>query len=164
MTLMEIAQMLGSFGEFFGSIAVVATLGYLAVQIRQNTRSMDETRRLAVAQGYQVRSQAATAFLRHKADSDHIVQTLLRAKTEGQEALSALDQERLTAWHVAYVLEADNLHFQYEQGFVEKDFYEEEIRRQVIPYATSWESMGLYKGLRSGFLREIDRLQQKPVI
>ena len=35
MSIME----LGALGEFFGSIGVVATLIYLAVQIRQNTRS-----------------------------------------------------------------------------------------------------------------------------
>ena len=34
-----LAQLLGNYGEFFGSIAVLATLGYLIVQIRQNTRS-----------------------------------------------------------------------------------------------------------------------------
>ena len=33
------AQMLGNYGEFFGAIAVVVTLIYLALQIRQNTRA-----------------------------------------------------------------------------------------------------------------------------
>ena len=33
------AQILGNYGEFFGAIAVVVTLGYLAIQIRQNTRA-----------------------------------------------------------------------------------------------------------------------------
>ncbi len=40
MDLMTTAQLLGNFGEFFGAIAVVATLAYLAAQIRQNTRSV----------------------------------------------------------------------------------------------------------------------------
>ena len=31
------AQLLGNYGEFLGAIAVVVTLGYLGVQIRQNT-------------------------------------------------------------------------------------------------------------------------------
>lgn len=39
MDLMQTAQLLGNFGEFFGAIAVVATLFYLAVQIRQNSRA-----------------------------------------------------------------------------------------------------------------------------
>ena len=38
-----IAQLLGNYGEFVGAIAVVITLGYLAVQIRQNTRTMETT-------------------------------------------------------------------------------------------------------------------------
>ncbi len=39
------AEMLGNYGEFVGSIAVVATLIYLSVQIRQNTRAtMAESR------------------------------------------------------------------------------------------------------------------------
>lgn len=38
----EFAQLLGSYGEFVGALAVVITLGYLAVQIRQNTRNVEE--------------------------------------------------------------------------------------------------------------------------
>ena len=33
------AQLLGNYGEFVGAIAVVVTLGYLAVQIRHNMRT-----------------------------------------------------------------------------------------------------------------------------
>lgn len=50
MDLMSTAQLLGNFGEFVGAIAVVATLGYLAVQIRQNTRSLDENHKLVRVQ------------------------------------------------------------------------------------------------------------------
>jgi hypothetical protein len=31
------AQLLGNYGEFVGAIAVVATLGYLATQVRHST-------------------------------------------------------------------------------------------------------------------------------
>jgi hypothetical protein len=37
MNLMDVSQILGNFGEFAGSIGVLVTLAYLAVQIRQNT-------------------------------------------------------------------------------------------------------------------------------
>lgn len=39
MDLQALAQLLGNVGEFVGAIAVVVTIGYLAVQIRQNTRA-----------------------------------------------------------------------------------------------------------------------------
>ena len=43
MTLMDTAQLLGNFGEFVGAIAVVATLAYLAVQIRQSNVAAQTT-------------------------------------------------------------------------------------------------------------------------
>ena len=39
MDLMDLSQILGNFGEFVGSIGVLATLAYLAGQVRQNTRA-----------------------------------------------------------------------------------------------------------------------------
>ena len=41
MTLMETAQLLGNFGEFIGAIAVVATLFYLAVQVRESKQATE---------------------------------------------------------------------------------------------------------------------------
>ena len=38
-----IAQLLGNYGEFIGSIAVLLTLGYLAIQVRQNTRAEENS-------------------------------------------------------------------------------------------------------------------------
>jgi hypothetical protein len=40
MTLMETAQLLGNFGEFFAAIAVLVTLAYLVVQTRVNTKML----------------------------------------------------------------------------------------------------------------------------
>ena len=37
------AQLLGNYGEFLGALAVVATLGYLTLQIRQNSKMMKAT-------------------------------------------------------------------------------------------------------------------------
>ena len=52
MTLMETAQLLGNFGEFFGAIAVVVTLIYIAYQLRQNTQSIERTEMRAGMEQY----------------------------------------------------------------------------------------------------------------
>ena len=44
----ELAQLLGNYGEFIGSIAVVATLFYLVLQVRQNTTSIRSQSRFHV--------------------------------------------------------------------------------------------------------------------
>ena len=46
MDLTSTAQLLGNFGEFLGAIAVVITLGYLTVQIRQSKQSLQANMRL----------------------------------------------------------------------------------------------------------------------
>ncbi len=43
MDVQATAQLLGNFGEFFGAIAVLATLGYLIVQIKQNNKLLTAT-------------------------------------------------------------------------------------------------------------------------
>ena len=43
MTLIETVQLLGNLGEFLAAIAVLATLGYLVVQIRQNTKMLSSS-------------------------------------------------------------------------------------------------------------------------
>lgn len=43
------AQLLGNYGEFVGAIAVVVTLLYLSLQIRQNTRASQAASREAVS-------------------------------------------------------------------------------------------------------------------
>ena len=68
MTLLE----LGALGEFVGAIVVVVTLGYLAVQIRQSTHQMEENRKLALAQTYQMRADALQEMLVRAAESDRI--------------------------------------------------------------------------------------------
>ena len=61
----------GAIGEVIGAIAVVITLIYLAKEIRLNTYAMDEGRKLALAQTYQMRADALQAMLVQAADGQH---------------------------------------------------------------------------------------------
>ena len=55
------AQLLGNYGEFIGAIAVVATLGYLAFQVRHASRqfkqTLQQTRHAAIRQNYLAAAQ-----------------------------------------------------------------------------------------------------------
>jgi hypothetical protein len=44
------AQLLGNYGEFVGAIAVVATLGYLATQVRHSTNMIGGATEMQLAQ------------------------------------------------------------------------------------------------------------------
>ena len=52
MSLLEISQVIGNFGEFFGAIAVFATLAYLALQVRQGNNSINSANYFNAAISY----------------------------------------------------------------------------------------------------------------
>ena len=161
MTILE----LGALGEFVGAIAVVATLVYLAIQIRQNTRAMNEARRLALAQTYQMRADALQEMLVRAADSEHLGPIIANLTGAGYpesiaplEELEAADLARFRLWQIAQHTHWDNMYYQYQQGFIDEEYYEDSFKERVRRLASTWEALGLL-GSRRSFDAEIERLR-----
>ena len=157
MTIME----LGALGELLGSIAVLATLVYLSVQIRQNTRSMDESKKLALAQTYQMRSDALQMMLVHAADSEHIGPIISKLTSAGYpedidalEHLSEVERQRFRLWQIAQETHWDNMFFQYQQGFIDEEYYRDSFRKRVKRLAPTWKALKV-TGARRTFSAEI---------
>lgn len=74
-------QDLGAIGELVGGAAVIATLIYLAVQRKQNTQTIENSRLLALAQTYQMRADALQAMLVQASDSEYIGPIIMRSWT-----------------------------------------------------------------------------------
>jgi len=99
------AQLLGNYGEFIGAIAAVATLLYLAVQIRQgkeateaNTRSVEESRRVALVDSYVRRLEAMDRAHTQLALSDQLSDIVRRPALMGlihSPRLSGFDLSRV---------------------------------------------------------------------
>ncbi len=160
MTIIE----LGALGEFLGSIAVLATLIYLSVQIRQNTRVMEENERLALAQTYQMRADALQNMLVHAADSEHIGPIITKLTGAGYPedigALAQLSKEqrgRFRQWQIAQHTHWDNMFFQYQQGFIDQEYYRDSFRERVRRLAPTWKALNV-TGARRTFAAEIDNI------
>jgi len=152
---------LGALGEFLGSIAVLATLVYLSVQIRQNTKSMDESKKLALAQTYQVRSDALQMMLVHAADSEHIGPIITKLTGAGYpedigalDNLSNVERQRFRLWQIAQETHWDNMFFQYQQGFIDEEYYRDSFRKRVKRLAPTWKVLKV-AGARRSFDDEI---------
>lgn len=89
------AQLLGSYGEFLGSVAVLATLVYLSVQVRQARNQMS----LA---GRQARADAAREVLKHLSDIAPIL-TKVNFPSYGDFGLDGADNARFGAWCHAWM-------------------------------------------------------------
>ena len=160
MTIIE----LGALGEFVGAIAVVVTLAYLAAQIRHNTKVMQENERLALAQTYQMRADALQNMLVQAADSNHIGPIITKLTNAGYpenvESLAELNEMelgRFRQWQIAQQTHWDNMYFQYQQGFLDLEYYEHSFRARVVRLAPIWEALDI-TGSRQSFCEEIDRI------
>ena len=157
MNIME----LGALGEFIGSIAVVGTLIYLAVQIRQNTKSMDEARKLALAQTYNQR--ATTNYEVWTSIGNGPLATILGRilETEALDSLSEEDRLRLRAYCFGNKNWFDNLHFQHAQGYYPNEFYESVFEKGVRIWAPIWNEV-LPGGFRPEFDKQVERIVADP--
>lgn len=160
MNIME----LGALGEFLGSIAVLVTLVYLSVQVRQNTRSMVESRKLALAQTYQLRSDALQMMLVKAADSDHIAPIISKLTDAGYpedvgvlETLSKLERQRFRLWQIAQETHWDNMFYQFQQGYIDDEYYRDSFRKRVRRLAPTWQALKV-AGARRSFESEIESI------
>jgi hypothetical protein len=155
---------LGALGEILGAVGVMATLIYLAVQIKQNTRSMNENKRLALAQTYQMRADALQHMLVQAASSQSIGPLIVKLTQLGYptdvtalDRISVEDRGIFKQWQIAQYTHWDNMFYQYQQGFLDPEYYEDEFRVRVRRLAPTWKALGLSGG-RASFAREVSRL------
>ena len=109
-------QDLGNIGEFVGAIGVIASLVYLAVQIRQNTRSLR-------AATYQSLAEATAATSTHFL-SDPELARIVRVGSVGSERLSEDELARFHAFLVIAFRRFDSIFLHYRQGTLPEDAWQ----------------------------------------
>jgi hypothetical protein len=107
------------------------------------------------------------AMLVEAADSDHIGPIIIKLTglgyPEDVAALSQLSDEewrRFRMWQIAQQTHWDNMHYQYQQGYLDREYYEDAFKDRVVRLAPTWKALGLTSGRRS-FFAEIDRLMSE---
>ena len=107
------------------------------------------------------------AMLVQAADSAHIGPIIIRLTELGYPqdvtALDRLSQEelgRFRMWQIAQQTHWDNMHYQYQQGFLDPEYYEDAFKERVVRLAPTWRALGLTSGRRS-FFAEIERLSRE---
>jgi len=148
-------EAIGAVGEIIGAAAVVVTLVYVAVQVRLNTRSMDESRELALAQAYENRSQAASQHFIQMRDSPYFKETSLILAADASE--SEVNDQRKKTYLRWWMNVNDNIHYQYQKGFLDQEYYDRAFVANVKMAAPKWRAVGIEE-YRSSFTAEVDRI------
>ena len=147
MTIFE----LGALGEFFGSIAVLATLIYLAVQLKQSKELLAENRQIALGQMAQQSAGFNLEFQRYIGDP---VRAELRTKVEAGEQvynekhlanfdkLSIAEKKQYRSIQAHFSIQIDNGLYQSSLGLIDETSrkgYERAVF-QSMPYWDYYQS------------------------
>ena len=106
---------MGALGEIVGALAVVLSLVYLAVQVRENTRAL---RRAATGEAV-----AAVREWSHRLIDNPSINQLFRKGLEGMENLSADERARFVALLFNFFKTFEHLHYQYAEGGLDPEVW-----------------------------------------
>ncbi len=153
MTIFE----LGALGEFVGSIGVIVTLIYLAVQIKHNTKALRSSTIETATERKQFElrwsSDISAAFVKSATDPD---------------SLTPEESWQLTEWHNSAFLARHNEFLQYRLGLIDEETWRQSERIISFILGTDWALNWWDKAGKAvfdqEFLDEMDRIiGEKPV-
>ncbi len=139
-------EAIGAIGEIAGALAVVITLIFLTIQLRQNTRSVDESRNATVSQLYQFRANMHMDGQLRRAESSslNIIQVEGKLQSGGLEALTPEELMFARLHAVANAVRLDNGLFQHRNGFLDDDYlkYIESVIAFMYP---RWQQLEIFE-------------------
>ena len=125
MTLIEWSQLLGNFGEFFGAIAVVATLIFLSVQVRHSKQATEANTTIHIA------STTADSYLRWTEINDLLSSDIelvkLWVRIFDNQSLDDFDPTelfRITLSIRSVIQRLAAIHQQHENGLIDDEFWQ----------------------------------------
>ena len=108
----NVLEALGNVGDLLGGVGVFVTLIYLALQIRQNTRS-------SRSEAYQAAVVATSAWTQ-QIGTDSASTRILQAGIYDYESLNALEQAQFSLMMNAFFRNLENIHFQFASGAIDE--------------------------------------------
>ena len=111
---------IGAIAETLGAVGVIASLVYLAGQIRQSREQMRENTRAVRANGYQTFFQNLDEVTTRSSSSPE----MQHAMRIGMADFDQLDEEGryfFNNWIIGLLLAFENGHYQYRTGILEED-------------------------------------------
>ncbi|MGR8950046.1 MAG: hypothetical protein ACU84Q_18540, partial [Gammaproteobacteria bacterium] len=108
---------LGAIGELVGAAAVVLTLGYLAVQIRQSSKSSRQ-------QSYNDLVTRRSDIYNKMVESEDF--TALAISGMRGDSMNEIEAQRFTAWMLNYVSHIQDVYLQHRNGVVEESVWSAE--------------------------------------
>ncbi len=119
---------LGNLGEFISSIAVVVTLIYIAIQVKQNSYTLEESAKLVRAQSRQASTQLQVGFQDLVLTDSNIRDIYTRfAAGEDLSDLSPEDIKLLEGITIRSMYIFSDDHYRYQLGLLDESEWHESL-------------------------------------
>ena len=139
--------------ELIGIAAIIASLVFVGLELRQTQEAL-------MASTYQARAFDAMSSSRDLAHSEYIGPILATIDIEDEQILDSLSSEeiwRLRQYYVSRMVDLDNEFYQYQNGFLDEEYWSMVNRRSVLRNAKGWRAMGVGE-LRPEFSKLVDNI------
>jgi len=125
--------------ELIGIAAIVASLVAVVVELRQ-------TQAAITAATYQARAFDGMTSAREQYNGDYIAPLLARVKFDDSGSLDELNDEerfRLRMFYLSQMIDFDNEYYQYQNGFLDEEYFEHVSKPRLPIVARAWRSLGI---------------------
>ena len=140
-----------AYSDFIGAIAVVVSLVYLALQIRQNTKAIRGST-----------LDAITAHMQEELRWSSEMPVVFKKAMDDPDTLTFEESWQLSEWVTAAFTARQNEYHQYRQGMLDEEVWEaiENIIKLLmgIPWIRGWWQEYGRKQLAHSFVREVESL------
>jgi hypothetical protein len=142
------------------NIGVVIGLVLLLIELDQNSDLMR-------AQIHQARSDQHVAYRMAVADSEYLASARLKVEEAGgfsnpnaMDSLTPEEKFRIKEFLIARHQDYDNLFYQYQQGYLDEEYYEYRVAGSIRFFAPWWKKLNIFEasGRRPSFDAEINRI------
>ena len=137
------------------NIAVLAGILLLLVELNQNNA-------LARAHIHQARTDSISSQRLANADSEFVAPLINKMGTPGNvdalDSLTPLEVTRLVELHESIILNIDNMHYQYQQGYLDEEYWEYRLVPLIRQNYAMWKALKVLDGGRPSFISEVERI------
>ena len=158
---------MGAVGEIVGAIAVLATLIYLAAQIRQNAQALDRQGDIAQAQIQQMRADSVTQLstvCTANTENIELLTRLINTKEISPEELSPEENMRARMLLTMLRSNLENTFLQFKRGFLSEEFYlEVGVKNNLVVAQLILDfELPLTQSFREELLKNLSEMEAPP--
>ena len=142
-------------------IALVAVIGGLIAVVMELRQTQSALR----AQAYQSRALDVIAAMRVRYANPELDLLIKKFYSNELDIESATPEERSLISSHFYIkrTDLDNEHYQFQNGFLDPDFYRTTTEREIKAFAPFWRALGIAEP-RQQFTEEVDKILADPSI